>query len=254
MDIKRAKITTAQNPLASYQRWINLLAQTIRKTPVGKTPKVNFDPFTGSVFERELAANLAVSDKGADVVKALRYCFETLAASTLEKVINGLTQLGFEEIDASIGATIAPLSKDQQKSGYMNLVYRPKGDQVYFQLGDGYMHYGITGNDLVDKGVEYCAEAAEQRKFKIVAKDPKDQSIVDGLCGLVESIGKQAGLYVVVGATGGGNYPTLQTIRDIPTPGGIVLRKLSLTFESSFAELVSIVPVETPVLPFIKKD
>lgn len=254
MDIKRAKITTAQNPLASYQRWIDLLAQTIRKTPVGKNPKVNFDPFTASVFERELAANLAVSDKGADVVKALRHCFETLAASTLEKVINGLTQLGFEEIDASIGASTAPFSKDRFNSGYMNLVYRPKGGWANFQLTDGYMHYGLPGNDMVDYGVSECAKAAEQRRFKIVAKDPKDQGVVEKLCDLIESIGKQAGLYVVIGATGADNYPTFQAICDIPTPGGIVLRKVSLTFESSFVELVSIVPTETPVLPFTKKD
>lgn len=250
MDIKSNKLNIGGKTLPSYHRWISVLTAGIKATPAGKPPVIVLDEFASKLLERDLSECLGDESGASETVRAFRHCFETYAGDILERTVNHLTELGFEEIDATITASRG----GSHDSGYMSVLYRPRADWVDFQLFDGYVHYGIDDNSFTDYGNGSLADKTKERKFKIVAKDQENQKKIDELSAVVEAVAKAFGMYVYISGTGSENYPTIQALLDISTPNGPVMRKFSLTFENSFAELVSLVPIETPVLTFTKKD
>lgn len=250
MDIKSNKPNIGSKTLPTYRRWISVLTAGIKATPVGKPPSIALDDFAGKLFERDLSECLGDETSTSSTTQALRHCFEIYAGDVLERTVNRLTGVGFEEIDATVTASRG----SSHESGYMSVLYRPRADWVDFQLSDGYVHYGVYDNSFADRGNESLSDKTKERKFKIVAKNQENQKKVDELSAVVEALAKDFGMYVYICGTGSENYPTIQALLDVPTPNGPVLRKYSLTFENSFAELVSLVPPGASLLSFTKKD
>lgn len=133
--------------------------------------------------------------------------------------------------------------------GFQVNYVHPRLDKLVL-IADTYYYVGGTGEP--DNSV--FEELSQKYQFQVVAKDPGHQPLVDTLEAIVRKIADDSKMVLVTLPTGELNYPTIQALSEVSTPYGLCIHKMSVSFTHAPVELRSVVPSETPVLPFIKKD
>ena len=258
MKIKSAKRTDQVNPLPKQERWHDKICERFFATVDEPCPRF-FGPgeeFHRGLFEQDIfyatEKKYVKPNKLPGYVKAVRDCFDQYGITTFRTVFGALARTFDGNPGLIMGAEskrIATPDGPGDSCGFQVNYVHPQLDKLVL-IADTYYYVGGTGEP--DNSV--FEELSQKYQFQVVAKDPGHQPLVDTLEAIVRKIADDSKMVLVTLPTGELNYPAIQALSEVSTPYGLCIHKMSVSFTHAPVELRSVVPSETPVLPFIKKD